>query len=182
MLGVLGVLLTEKGKLIQKEMHSHLYMHTLLDIEQEPPGSLAEYPALYYLLQLSLDTHRPVLYCHTKGAFNQIPPTPNRPHRISMLDVKPENASDTDWQPTVRKMWYHEFGTSRLHDYLNIVDTKQPTVACPYTGRNKVLKDYYKWQLDEGKINHDQYNSLVNLPEEIEVEMTSEELKQFTTK
>ena len=52
----------------------------------------------------------------------------------------------------------------------------------PYVGRNKVLKDYYKWQFDEQKISLEQYNNLINFQEEIEVEMTSEELKQFTTK
>jgi hypothetical protein len=52
----------------------------------------------------------------------------------------------------------------------------------PYTGRNKVLKDYYKWQLDEGKISQDQYNSLVNLPEEYEMEVTTEELEKLQGK
>lgn len=46
----------------------------------------------------------------------------------------------------------------------------------PYVGRNKVLKDYYKWRLEEGKIDVDKYNSIVNYKDEVEVEMTIDEL------
>ena len=52
----------------------------------------------------------------------------------------------------------------------------------PYTGRNKVLKDYYKWRFTEGKIDEEKYNSIVNLKEEIEVEMTVDEIKELTHK
>ena len=52
----------------------------------------------------------------------------------------------------------------------------------PYTGRNKVLKDYYKWQFETEKINQDQYNALINLPEEEELEMTESEYKQYKEK
>ena len=52
----------------------------------------------------------------------------------------------------------------------------------PYVGRNKVLREYYKWQFSEQKISKDQYDKLINFQEEIEVEMTSEELKKFTNK
>ena len=58
----------------------------------------------------------------------------------------------------------------------------------PFVGRNKVLKEYYKWQLDNGKITLDEYNNIVtpkvetSEPEKkdeeyIEVEMTEEQLK-----
>lgn len=49
----------------------------------------------------------------------------------------------------------------------------------PYVGRNKVLKDYYKWQYEEGKINKDKYDSIVNIQEEIEVELTEEQIKKL---
>ena len=49
----------------------------------------------------------------------------------------------------------------------------------PYAGRVKVLKEYYKWQLDEKKITEEQYNSIINFKNEIEVEMTEEELKKL---
>ena len=52
----------------------------------------------------------------------------------------------------------------------------------PYVGRNKVLKDYYKWQYSENKITKDKYDSIVNIQEEIEVEMTEDELKALTKK
>lgn len=52
----------------------------------------------------------------------------------------------------------------------------------PYTGRNKVLKNYYKWQFETEKISQDQYNALINLPEEEELEMTESEYKQYKEK
>lgn len=50
----------------------------------------------------------------------------------------------------------------------------------PYVGRNKVLKDYYKWRYDEGKITEDKYISITKLQEEIEIEMSEDELKNLT--
>ena len=47
----------------------------------------------------------------------------------------------------------------------------------PYAGRNKVLKDYYKWRYDNGKITEEEYISIVRFQEEIEVELTEEQLK-----
>lgn len=52
----------------------------------------------------------------------------------------------------------------------------------PYVGRNKVLRDYYKWQLDNEKITENDYNSIVNLPEEYTVEMSESELKELKNK
>ena len=49
----------------------------------------------------------------------------------------------------------------------------------PYAGRNKVLKDYYKWRYDEKKIDEDKYLSIVNFQEEVEVELTEEQLKSL---
>lgn len=47
----------------------------------------------------------------------------------------------------------------------------------PYAGRNKVLKDYYKWRFDEKKLTEDEYISIARFQEEIEVELTEEQLK-----
>lgn len=49
----------------------------------------------------------------------------------------------------------------------------------PYAGRNTVLKDYYKWRYDEKKIDADKYSSIVKFQEEIEVELTEEELAKL---
>ena len=49
----------------------------------------------------------------------------------------------------------------------------------PYAGRNRVLKDYYRWRFDEKKIDYDKYCSIVKLQEEIEVELTEEQLKKL---
>ena len=51
----------------------------------------------------------------------------------------------------------------------------------PFTGRNIVLKDYYKWQYEQGKIDTDKYNSIVNLKDEIVVELTEDEINKIKT-
>lgn len=52
----------------------------------------------------------------------------------------------------------------------------------PYVGRNKVLQAYYKWQFEQGKIDENKYNSIVNLKQEIEIEVTPEELNKMINK
>ena len=49
----------------------------------------------------------------------------------------------------------------------------------PYVGRNKVLKEYYKWRLEQGKLTDKEYTSIVRFQEEIEVELTEEQLKKL---
>ena len=49
----------------------------------------------------------------------------------------------------------------------------------PYVGRNTVLKAYYKWQFENGKIDEGKYNDLVNFKEEEEITLTPEQLKKL---
>ena len=49
----------------------------------------------------------------------------------------------------------------------------------PYVGRNKVLKEYYKWRLDENKISQEEYESIVGVTDEIEIEVTKEQLNKI---
>lgn len=112
MLCVLGVLKNKKGLSIKKEMLSWLNpLHDVLCIEQDPPGKLFEYPAIYYTLKLAVDMNEPVLYLHTKGAANE-----------------------AWYQVPVRNMWKNEFGTSNINEYLNFVNTNEPAVATPISG------------------------------------------------
>ena len=48
----------------------------------------------------------------------------------------------------------------------------------PYVGRNKVLKDYYKWKFEKGELTFDEYNNIINIEEETFVEMTQEEFER----
>lgn len=136
MLGVLGVLLSENGKLIKQEMLVNLKQHQWIAVEQEMPGKRYEYPAIKYAMNLSIETNEPVLYLHTKGAFNTVPIIPKIPGRKSIDTFMPKNATLKDWQPTVRKMWYHEFGQN-IDKYIDVVKQNKPIVACPYTGNGK---------------------------------------------
>lgn len=136
MIGVLGVLKTKRGLVIRDEILENLKEHNFLKIEQDPPGKLAEYPALKYAIKMAIDLNEPVLYLHTKGAFNEIPYIPKIPNRKSIDTFMPNGATLKDWQPCVRKMWYHEFGKN-IDKYLETVNLNKPIVACPYTGSGK---------------------------------------------
>lgn len=110
---VLGVLKTELGIQIRDEMLEWLlkYYHVIL-CEQEPPGILFEWPALFCAQDISIRYNIPVLYLHTKGAAN-----PNQ--RYSQVNV--------------RTLWADEFGQKR-DDYMRAVNTDTPTIACPIIG------------------------------------------------
>lgn len=133
---ILGVLKTEHGLAIKDEILLNLNMHDFTIIEQEPPGIQYEFPALKCAIELSIKINKPILYLHTKGAFNEIPPIPKNPEIQSMATFIPPNATLKDWQPCVRKMWYHEFGKN-IDKYIEAVKGDEPIVACPYTGSCK---------------------------------------------
>ena len=42
-----------------------------------------------------------------------------------------------------------------------------------------MLKEYYKWRLEQGKLTDKEYTSIVRFQEEIEVELTEEQLKKL---
>lgn len=135
-LAVLGVLLTDDGKKIKDEQLS--WLNTEFDvtcIEQEPPGKEFEYPAIKYTAELSVNTNKPVLYIHTKGAANPIPGWSAR-----MMNKKfnvPSSARPEDCQKVIRNLWENEFTGERLEEYISNCNTDKPTVCCPYTGKEK---------------------------------------------
>lgn len=115
MLAVLGVLKTEAGIEIKKEMLSWLEKeHDVLCIEQEPPGIEFEYPAIKTAIRLSIDMNEPVLYLHTKGAANKIPLNYKTAMMASTVNF-PINAKPKDCQIIVRNMWKHEFTLKTFH-------------------------------------------------------------------
>ena len=114
MLCVLGVLKTSKGLQIKNEMLSWLNTkHNVFCVEQEPPGKLFEYPAIYYAIKLAIEMNEPVLYLHTKGAANY-----------------------AWYQIPVRQMWKNEFGTDRIKLYLDAVNCIEPAVSTPISKEN----------------------------------------------
>lgn len=52
----------------------------------------------------------------------------------------------------------------------------------PYNGRNKVLKDYYKWRFENNKIDEQEYREIIDYKDEVEVTLTAEQLKKLTEK
>ena len=74
-------------------------------------GTRYEYPALSYAQRVSLTYGVPVLYLHTKGAFN-------KPYR-SLL---------------IRRMWKQQFGDGNYRKYISLVSDSKPIVATPFTG------------------------------------------------
>ena len=110
---VLGSLLTEEGKHIKTEMLDWLTKeYNVLCIDQEPPGKLFEYPAIYYTIKLAISEQEPVLYVHTKGAAY---PT----HQCNL-------------QNKIRKIWQNEFTINKDKYFGNYTG-----VITPYTGPNK---------------------------------------------
>ena len=87
----------------------------ILYIEQEPPGTMYEYPAIKYALKMAVELDEPVLYIHTKGAAD--------PYKMR-------------YQSSAKKIWEHEFGTEKVIQNFKLVDTKVPTIACPVIGPN----------------------------------------------
>ena len=69
---VLGVLLTENGKEIERYMLSWLTRkYNVITVRQPVHGTLFEYPALRVAQLLSVERGEPVLYLHTKGAAHK---------------------------------------------------------------------------------------------------------------
>lgn len=111
---VLGVLTTDAGVEIEKEMVNILQKHYhIIEVIQNAPGVLYEYPALKYAQKLVSETNKPCLYVHTKGA-----------------------ASINYIQPHVRMLWYTQF-VNHKNEYFKLVDSEKETVACPFTGSGR---------------------------------------------
>ena len=85
---VLGVLDTPRGREIAERMQVWLQQYGYSDVHiYRHDGSRFEYPALIYAQRYSVESGKPVLYLHTRGAVNTWPTT-EQTHR----------------------MWEHEFG------------------------------------------------------------------------
>lgn len=110
---VLGVLRTEFGMQIKAEMLTWLSsVYEVVCVEQNPPGSMFEFPALKTAAAISVARNEPVLYLHTKGASNPVV------YRHQVM---------------VRRLWAQEF-TANRNAYFDAVKTEEPTIACPYSG------------------------------------------------
>lgn len=110
---ILGVLDNDRGKVIKQELLSWItHKYDCISVNQEPPGRLFEYPALFIAQQTSISTGKPVLYLHTKGAAN------------------PNNVYN---QERVRKLWRFEFDV-HYDDYMKFINSGERVVACPFTG------------------------------------------------
>lgn len=109
---VLGAVDTERGREIEEEMREWLVPNYHLWVVRHD-GSQFEQPALRFAQMMSIEMERPVLYLHTKGAFNR-----------------------QDLSDEVRKMWRHEF-TENKDLYFGLVNRPYAVVACPFTGDDK---------------------------------------------
>lgn len=110
---VFGCLLTEAGLKIKEEMLDWLTKkYDVICVNQEPPGTLYEWPALKFVQRYSIDNNVPVLYIHTKGAG----------HAKNVYD-----------QDKVRKFWKDEFVNN--YNFYNENDYTKSIVICPYTNK-----------------------------------------------
>lgn len=117
MICVFGILKTESGLKIKKEMLEWLKpIYEVIEVSQEPPGTQFEYPAIKKVCETAIERNEPVLYVHTKGAVN-----------------------DTWIQKPTRFLWKQEFGTKERADKLFeiINNTEDPMVICPFSGSGR---------------------------------------------
>lgn len=110
---VLGCLRSETGMKICHELISWLQLrwHVWI-VYQDYPGCLYEYPALKYAQDIASQFSKPVLYVHTKGAFN-----------------------DNPFQRDVRALWWKVF-FMQYDNCLHAIDKYD--VICPFTGPSKI--------------------------------------------
>lgn len=113
---VFGILKTVEGINIADEMRKWLLpMYEVIEVRQNPPGELFEYPAIALAFDLAAKSDEPVLYIHTKGAANVSP-----------------------IQEEIRKMWKNELGSVESREkYLRLVDSKDPRIATPIMSEKK---------------------------------------------
>ena len=138
MLAVLGVLKTAEGLRIKAEMLSWLEKeYDVFCCEQDPPGRLYEFPAISCALHLAVRMDEPVLYIHTKGAGNAVPLN-YKDYMMHPTVRYPTEATPEDCQRVVRLMWQTEFTGSRLQKYIDVLQTNEPRVACPFSGKEKI--------------------------------------------
>lgn len=103
---VLGILNTQRGVQIATSMEEWLCpIYQVYEVLHD--GSQFELPALLRAKELALETKRPVLYIHTRGAVNEYWTTPK-----------------------THTMWRHEFG-AQWRKYQMIAAQYYPTVVAP---------------------------------------------------
>lgn len=108
---IFGCLLSEAGKKIKKEMLEWItYKYDCICVNQEYPGTLYEWPALKFAQKYSIDNNIPVLYVHTKGAFN---------------------SKNVYLQNKVRELWKDEF-INNYNFYEKAILENKKTVAGPF--------------------------------------------------
>lgn len=110
---VFGVLDTPEGAKIRGQMLSWLDpAYQVMEVIQRAPGKLFEYPAIKLAGNLAYDLKEPVLYIHTKGAFNQ-----------------------NDCQAAIREFWRREFSKG-LDKYTALLPADAPAIAAPFVSKD----------------------------------------------
>ena len=114
---VMGVLRTEAGLKIKQRISQYLEPRfKIFYVEQDPPGTMFEYPGIMFALKMAVDLNKPTLYIHTKGAAD--------PYHMW-------------YQTPVKKLWAYEFGTEKVVKTYQRACTDVPTVICPIAGSEK---------------------------------------------
>lgn len=144
---IFGCLLSEVGKQIKNTMLSWITSkYDCIAVNQDMPGELYEWPALAFAKTYSIRYDIPVLYLHTKGAFN---------------------STNVYNQAKVRKLWEDEFINhyewyatqvlSRKHDSI----VAGPFIADPHDGHtwlNGFIATPSAWkQVDLTTPSHNRY-------------------------
>ena len=109
---VLGVLLSDNGVEIEKDMLSWLSdKYDVISVKQNLPGELFEYPAIQFAINLCKENNEPCLYIHTKGAANF-----------------------SNFQKQIRNMWKNEFIDNK-NKYEELLNTAGELKPCRVSSR-----------------------------------------------
>lgn len=108
---VFGCLMSEAGKSIKDEMLTWITnKYDCICINQEYPGRLYEWPALAFAQEYATMYNTPVLYLHTKGAFN---------------------SSNVYKQAKCRQLWKEEFNDHYVF-YHKAICSRKNVIAGPF--------------------------------------------------
>lgn len=133
---ILSILDTDKGNKIADDMIIWLRKsYNIITVKHN--GQRFEYPGIKVAIDKSIELNEPVLYLHTKGAFNdRIIEDKEEFVTKHKLNILPNEITEINLPKYTRFLWQYEF--ENPEKYLIELSDKEPMVVCPYSGLNKI--------------------------------------------
>lgn len=134
---VINSLDTLRGVDIEKELTAFFSKYYDIIVVRHD-GKQYEYPGIRYAIDLCIEKNEPVLYLHTKGAYN------NRNVKspfylcshMKLKNINPYDIINLNLPRYARYLWKYEF--RQVKKYMGELDANKPMVVCPYSGERKI--------------------------------------------